>query len=257
MKANIFTFREAATQEELISLFQLRYKIFKTQYPDFLPDNESGVDMDAFDTRALHFGIFQKDDFGSDNPVGYFRIVTNEETYFSNSVKEVAFDIATNLLPKINSQPLVQLPIAQYFPCATAHITALYEKTISKNEKLWEGGRLCLLPEVENFRLAKFIIECAITLALKNKANALLSCRSLHAAIYQFYGFEELKSVERQKIAGHESLVMSLSIDEQKNIKSDLKQRFSEMLTEYEETGCLVFSNASKSLVNALYTIAA
>ena len=62
MKTNTYIFREAASQAELKVLFQLRYKVFKTQYPTLLPDNESGVDMDCFDTKALHFGIFQKDD---------------------------------------------------------------------------------------------------------------------------------------------------------------------------------------------------
>jgi hypothetical protein len=248
-----YIFREATTQDELKTLFQLRYKVYKTQYPDFMPDNELGLDIDYFDTRALHFGIFQADANGFDKPVGYFRIITNEETHFSRSVKELAFDSAPYLLTKINSQPFVQLPIAQYFPSATEHVKLIYDQILSKKEKLWEGGRLCLLPEVDSFRLAKHIIECAITIVcLLNKANALLSCRSSHCVLYQFYGFQEIQNIERQKVAGHESLVMSLSIEQQKNIKDDLKKRLSDMLEEYEETGCLVFFQLSKKIANTL-----
>lgn len=250
------TFREATTQKELKSLFRLRYKIFKSQYPTFLPDNESGIDIDFFDTRALHFGIFQNDMNGLDKPVGYFRIVTNVETHFSRSVREIALDNTPNSLIKINRRSLMPLPIAEIFPCAAKKIKVLYEQALSKKEKLWEGGRLCLLPEVENFRLAKYIIESAITIVcIKNKANALLSCRASHNSLYQFYGFEEIQSIERQKIAGYESLVMSLSVEAQKNIKADLKRRLYETLNEYEETGCIIFPQPTKNLVTTLNPI--
>ena len=58
-----FVFREARSTSELEALFRLRYKVYQnSRLHCFEPANEYGINLDCYDLRARHFGLYMNDE---------------------------------------------------------------------------------------------------------------------------------------------------------------------------------------------------
>jgi len=72
---NTYCFREARNVEELYALLKLRYEEYRnSRLAGFCPENEYGLDIDEFDLRSRHFGLFQQSADG-EKAIGYMRVV--------------------------------------------------------------------------------------------------------------------------------------------------------------------------------------
>lgn len=243
-----FSFRQARNLDELEQLFRLRFTVFKNAHPSFVPDNLHGLELDAYDIRAHHFGLFREVN-GAATPIGYLRVSGNNCPEKANWVLQIA--ARHQLSNALTICPVVPLPMMKYFSSACDKINCLYRDARSKGESMMEGGRLCLSPEFENPGLACFIIESAIVFVLFHQgANAILSCKEGHLPVYARYGFKPLEEIPKQKIAGHDSLVLMIKYSERYDLRPSLLKKLEAMLEQYELKGEFTFPIPANKFVN-------
>ncbi len=234
-----FTFREARTQDELEQLFRLRHLIFTNAHPTFIPDNPHGLELDAYDARAHHFGLFCET-AGAAKPVGYLRITGNDCRETALWVRQLA--ARYQFSDAINVRPAAPLPMMKYFHSASDKINQHYHNIRLQGERLIEAGRLCVLPEFQNLRLSCFIIESAVVFGLFHKnSNSVISCKQQYLPVYTRYGFKLLDEVSKQKVAGHDSFVLMIKWSERFQMRESLLQKFEAMLDMYEQTGQFMY----------------
>jgi len=71
-----FVFRQAQSVDELRALLKLRYKVYReSRLQQFVPENECGIDLDGYDLRSRHFGLFKN----NSHPIGYMRVVEDND----------------------------------------------------------------------------------------------------------------------------------------------------------------------------------
>lgn len=102
---SIFTYREAANQNELEQLLRLRYACFtQGEWANYslIQRNPYKMDIDAFDLKAIHIGVFAKQN-GKEIPVGYARFVGESATKHSFWVKNILTKCPQLYLKKIYS----------------------------------------------------------------------------------------------------------------------------------------------------------
>lgn len=138
----ILEFREAATEQELESLFNLRYDVYSRD--QLLQTLVNGSDITVFDLRSLHFGAFDK---GS--AVAYMRMVQQDITHFAPWVQSIAGD-------KIGT-----LPVPVNFPfeicCPDKSWNREFLDSLN-GKKIGEAGRLAIHEDHRKDRiLEKFI----------------------------------------------------------------------------------------------------
>jgi len=159
---NIFVFREAANADELLALLKLRYEVYRnSRVSGFVEENEFGIDLDAYDLRARHFGLFQANDSGG-VPVGYLRVVEDRITSSAQTVLRIARDTIgkTN---KIMANPLNPFPLMDHYPGAKV-LHREYRRLETKGKRMVEAGRLALSDDFRSLRVACHIIESALTI---------------------------------------------------------------------------------------------
>ncbi|MBK9017900.1 MAG: hypothetical protein IPM82_29815 [Saprospiraceae bacterium] len=191
--------------------------------------------MDAYDAPGASFWVVLET-AGEAVPIGYLRITGNDCQETAYWVCQLAAQYQFS--DAINVRPILPLPMMKYFSSASEKINQYHQNIHSKGGRLMEGGRMCLLPEYESLRLARFLIESAVVFVLFHKqSNAILSCKERQLPVYAGYGFKPLEGISKQKVASHDSLVLVLRLSEKSQQSESLMRKYENMLDQYEQTG--------------------
>jgi hypothetical protein len=130
---NIF-FQEAKTTEALEELLQLRYRVYRIHHPLLIPDNSFGLDIDCYDVRARHFGVYGQNELGLTKPIGYLRVIVDERPPLADLVEQVAIPYGSKMLKIVQAEPTVPFPTMIYFPEGKQAIDNMYAQIKADNE---------------------------------------------------------------------------------------------------------------------------
>lgn len=223
----VYHFREIQKQDELLNWFQLRYQIYNsTRCAGFLSDNAREIDVDAFDTRARHYGLFAQEE-NKEVLIGGLRIIENRPVL--TSIKALH---ALGLLGLSTSTEEALLPIFNYFP---EEADFSFADILLGKRKITEGSRLILKKEYQSLRLAKFIISNAIVMHMitPDEWVAFVSCNPLHTRLYHSFGFQD---VSDQTTWAKEAPVSALYLND-KVLHADKRQELDLMAAHYVSKG--------------------
>jgi predicted GNAT family N-acyltransferase len=185
-----FVFRELTTYDDLKAAFHLRWKerVGKNN-PFLVAKNDCGLDIDAFDLSAYHFGIFEQTLLG-DVLIGCLRFITEQTTPIATIVKQLAFDSSTILLHTITKPTDDVFHVVKIFQKSPV-LMSIYADWKNEKRSICEVGRLTLCAIYRDVRLARFLIESAITVChIHNYDAAFISVDVEHQAAYRRFGFK-------------------------------------------------------------------
>jgi hypothetical protein len=191
MNETYFVYREPESIAELKSLLLLRYSVYmESRLQHYVEKNKSmGIELDCYDVRARHFGLFKHEN-GSSRPVGYIRMVLDEEGPWADEIRAIANEVS-GLADVVNETPSVAFPLMTYFPDA-AIVNQHYQMAKKSGRRTVEAGRLSLERSVRSISVAKFLVSSTVTAAVvTNVKEALLTCVPSHERFYHPYGFEQ------------------------------------------------------------------
>lgn len=234
-----YSFREVKNTEELKALFHLRYQEFlKCRLNGFIEKNKYELDIDCYDLRARHFGLFCCTQHG-EVLVGCMRVIDNKPTYIAEKVLKIA-SLSKLLFQKVNQTPKHPFPLMNY-NSHVKELNAFYQHLKIKNEKLCEVGRFVFSTEIRSLCLAKFVVECAMAVYYSDLGfeNAIISCYPLHKRLYGLYGFKEFSDGKSFTVNGTSQLIMSLSFN--KDVPFPLKEEVAKKSTIFKETRSICF----------------
>ena len=192
-----FVFRAPYTKDELKSLLMLRYRIFRETKGDWVfCQNPYELDIDAYDLRAYHFGLFKC--LGDRQIcVGHMRLVVSDErdTYIAPLVREIADEIP-DINPAWDTPPQYVLPHFQLIDEKVAW--EITEQAAFDNHILIETSRYCTDTEAQAIAIARFMVSSVVEAAhhyFKNMGRVYVMVHYLHASFYKSYGFEIVQEI--------------------------------------------------------------
>jgi hypothetical protein len=176
--------REPRNAMEMASLFKLRYRGYlESTCATLVNQNDIGLEVDAYDFKAIHFGLFQEGRFGS-YPLAYLRVIQSEYTHHA--------PLVTELVEKTEG---IEMPVPVEEGCALPMLANCgYAEEIRgrldqyKNGgeavKMVEAGRLVCMPEVRSNSYVPFFIDVclAATMYKYNVDVITLACHPRHTA---------------------------------------------------------------------------
>ena len=160
------TLRPITSEAELLEYHRFRYRIYsESRQRSFLGDT-SGIDMDAFDARAMHYGWYVDGELA-----GCVRFVEPDDS--EKPLPMFGFLVDRAVIDAVRS----------YIGQRKAH-----------GHKMVEASRFCLAPEHRGLRTAKeFVLAMVKTLQPLGYEHALFDCYVSHAPFYKLIGFELLQ----------------------------------------------------------------
>ncbi len=244
-----FCFREAKNEVELISLLRLRYETYRSsKLAGFCPKNPHGIDLDAWDSYAMHFGLFQVEN-GKVKAVGYMRVIQQEETLHANWVRQIAWRYSMKIFEKIFEQPKVPFPSLDYYPGAMEVMNNVIRAEMQRGEKYCEASRLILRNNFRSLKLCIRLIEGALAMYFFNKGftRAIVTCSEPHSRFYQRYGWQQLNGIRKEQILKGKTNAVGLSLllllleNYNKTADLDVRQRITYMAQTYHDAGQICF----------------
>ncbi len=230
-----YVFREAQNPDELLELFRLRYQVYRnSDLARLVPENEYRIDLDMYDFRARHFGLFYTNE-GSEQPIGYMRVVEDREVCGKTDV----FDLvkrSPDLFNKLENTCAYPFPLMAYFPDSSV-VKEAYSSMQEKWQRLVEPGRFALYRTSRFRRLGQHMIESAIAVYFFTlKVDYAMMCvDSTHKAIYGLYGFKPFAGTVEADFLGIGSSSVCL-IGSPEGVPSPRRERLSQMAKAYQET---------------------
>ena len=192
-----YIFRPPYTKDELRSLLMLRYRIFRETKGDWVfCQNSYELDIDAYDLRAYHFGLFK---CSGDRQicVGHMRLVVSDsrETPIAPMVRDIAEDIP-DLESTWDTSPQYCLPHFQLIDEKVAW--AITEQAALDNHILIETSRYCTDSEAQAIAIARFMVTSIVEAAhhyFRDLGRVYVMVSHLHASFYKSYGFEIVQEI--------------------------------------------------------------
>ncbi len=159
---------------KLEEYFRFRYRIYsESRQAGFLNGSSDGLDVDAFDARALHFGWYAHGAL-----VGCVRFVEPDETGMSIPMLALVTD------------ELVRGAVKRYIA-----------ERRRRNERMVEASRFCLAPEHRGLRTAReFVLAMLRAMRPYGVEHGLFDCDEKHAGFYRSMGFALLPGAARWKV---------------------------------------------------------
>lgn len=230
-----YYFRELQDQKEMLNWLRLRYTIYNsTRCAGFLKTNEEEIDVDHYDLKSRHYGLFVEE-ADEQKLIGGLRIIQNKPVLSSiRMLKEMGI---------LDQQKLVKekavLPIMSYFEDKEdANFSMLLEESLVATE----GSRLVLNKDYQSLRLAKFIISNAIImhLLLEESWTAFVSCNPLHARLYHSFGFQDVCSATTW---AKDAPVSALYLQDDL-LAPDKREELEEMAAAYQSDGYTIYEHS-------------
>ena len=160
----VYIFREAASQTELEQLLRIRYQSFlRGEWRKMTRQNQHGIDLDAFDTRATHVGLFLLEK-GIEKPIGYLRFVGEEESKQANWIKSILLKYRDLNIKKTS----IRFPFqsrSKFNADGEAHFNAFLKSQQNANRKVIEVSRISILENYMSCSLGMMFINLAFAYA--------------------------------------------------------------------------------------------
>ena len=241
MNETYFVYREPESIEELKSLLLLRYSVYReSRLRHYVEkDASSGIELDCYDVRSRHFGLYKHEN-GSSRPVGYIRIVFDEEAACANEIRSIAEEVP-GLADVVNETPVVPFPLMTCFPDAEI-VHQHYQMAKKSGRRTVEAGRLSLERPSRSISVAKFMASSTIAFGVvSNIKEALLTCVPTHVGFYQPLGFHQCLGTEKHFVPdwGVELYCQHYTVERLQGVAKDMVLRKAEA---YYNTGRVCFS---------------
>ena len=238
-----FCYREAHSEKELEALLRLRYQIYRnSKLAGFCPENDWGIDLDAWDACAIHFGLFRCEG-DAEEPVGYMRAIQEGETHHAGFIRSIAWRQSAALLEAVAKTPEVPFPAMSYFPGATEKFGPMLSEARLDGKKYGEASRLALREDCANLKLTLSLIEYAIAINFIENGfhRSVLTCSELHSRIYHRYGWRQVNGTKTEEIVRENERVPRTLMamrweDFQQIVPVEIQMRVSKMALAYRET---------------------
>lgn len=193
---NVMIILTAITEPaKLEEYFRFRYRIYsESRQAGFLNGSSDGLDVDAFDARALHFGWYANGVL-----VGCVRFVEPDES--ADALPMLSY------MREGGPREAVKRYIAER-RCRT--------------ERMVEASRFCLAPEHRGLRTAReFVLAMLRAMRPHGVEHGLFDCNEKHAGFYLTMGFALLPGAARWKVHFHNYTTTTLEYDLRRMLRRD------------------------------------
>lgn len=183
-------FRQAKNLHELKALLKLRYQGYlQSACASLIQPNRYQIDLDVYDLRALHFGVFETDGLRA-KPIGYVRFIQEEMTSTAPMIWQLAFT-HPELLAALQKDASNTFPFLQYHPNQSS-MELRIAKARAKGERILEASRFVFDPQIRSAGILNFTAEATLaTLFFGLSYDCLmLVCNPSHCRFYQRLGFQ-------------------------------------------------------------------
>ena len=229
-------FRQASNLHELKALLKLRYQGYlHSQCASLIEHNRYQIDLDSYDLRALHFGIFETDGLRA-KPIGYVRLIQDELAPSAPLLWQLAFT-HPELLPKLEKDPETPFPFMQYHPDAD-WLSYYIAEAKAKGQKLVEASRFVFDPNVRSKGLAGFVTEATLSIVFFSLAykKLMLVCNPSHCRFYSRAGFQYLDEGIQ---SDYQDLPARFMVNEAHTIPAHLKKRMISLACQFDQHGAV------------------
>ncbi len=244
-----FVFREAKNTDELEALLRLRYQVYQDcRMKVFFSKNNNGIDLDCYDLKARHFGLFKD----GKQPIGYMRVVEDEDSPMKKEVLYLAskFPYIAEAIQTPSEYPF---PLMNYSAKANQSVQPLLDRRAA-GQRLVEAGRFALDPAFQSRKLGQHMIESAIAVIFNFKVDCvIIACHRLHRAIYSRYGFRGVSLGEHVDVY---SLPFCILFASPKDVPARVRPRIESMAADFQKTGEICYPAHSRvsASTNAIRT---
>ncbi|MCE3294840.1 MAG: hypothetical protein K0R65_554 [Crocinitomicaceae bacterium] len=186
MKTDDIQYREPSSRQELESLFELRYTVYKEDHALKNMLSAPDHDFNAYDLNALHYGAFRNGE-----AIAYMRLAVQEETHHTQFIREILDQNEINLREKEHA-----FPFQHYYPNPNWAGNFLDQL---KGKKIGEVGRLAIHSE---YRQGGEVLDDLFLAFIKYCRNdqkintGFGSCTLLLERYYRKFGFRRAENCE-------------------------------------------------------------
>jgi len=231
-----FVFREASNRKDLLELLRLRYRVYRnSRLSRFVNENEYGFDLDGYDLRARHFGLFLHDK-NIIKALGYQRGIINQFGPLKDEILEIS-ELYPNLSDKLNLKPKAPFPCLTFLPQSEKNIIMkFYNRISSKGESMTESTRFLLDSSVRSFRLASLMAEAVVGSYMFRHEYGITCVNETHLPFYKRLGFNHFEGTKSKCFSVNNNNLACLYISK-KSISPVLYNRFLKLARFYESHG--------------------
>lgn len=169
MTEPVIYFQEITTLEALIPFLHLRYRLFQGEgkSESLYPPSTEGIDLDVYDTRSYHLGVYRMDEAGQPLPAGYSRLIADAPTplgaelhrlgerypHTSRCLQTPPADtwLTSERVPELREQLGAYIAEARQMGC----------------KRIFEVSRTCLAPETRSFSATRWLFTCQMMFGLR------------------------------------------------------------------------------------------
>lgn len=190
-----FVYREAQSAAELNSLVQLRYNVFRSsRYAGVTTEHVSGLDLNCFDLRSKHYGLFLVDG-QNQTPVSYQRIIHDSISPHAEWVMEMAAPFP-DMQKRVLEAPSMPFPFLDYFKDDNGIADSFIANSKKRGEQLGEASRISLHPDYRQLSITRMIIESALAAGINSGFSHFVTCcYEAHTKFYSQYGFQRIEGL--------------------------------------------------------------
>lgn len=236
-KASTFTFRRLATPEEFLAAYKLRYDVFKQYwYRGVLQPHEGKFDIDLFDQKSVHYGLFKGEDL-----IGFVRQVIAQEQI--NKFKLNPVFVPKHISFDENSKGGYSLPMLATYP-DNNELLNFFQSRLSLGGVI-EVSRMAVRTDYQNHNLGNFLVESTLvaTIDLLNRMGgiALFNCMDEHAPFYLGKG---CKIIFNEKMFGGATCIVGIQLASNhalSTVPSYLHKNLTKLMNEYRNNGQIHF----------------
>ena len=184
------------TTDELMAAFRLRAQVYReSNLAAFLNDEESGIDVDAFDEYSTHIGLFVDDEL-----VGAMRVVHYENVVSGKKVHDLA----------LNETCEAALPMLKFSPYHS-QLTQLAQQKSATGAEVVEASRFAILKPYQGLRAGKTLIEGAIDFVNRSfeRPTVLAIVNRHHVPVYRRYNLTPLKGLIEYENEGNSCVTIT------------------------------------------------
>ncbi len=200
--------RQPRNLDELEALLRLRYTVFQQSELRFLlHDNAFGLDVDAWDKHAWHFGLYKQTTNGC-QAIGYMRFINNgpqrAHLVYALGRKYPA------LAGTIAKAPSLSFP---FMARSSSHLSPewLHRFESMPMGKLAETSRFVLLDSEKSPITCRFMVQAATAFCLLNQGvETVFQISAHHATCYERFGYRPIATYKYKEL---ESAIIYASLN--------------------------------------------
>lgn len=235
-----FVFRSIRNTEELDALFELRYQEFKQSSNEkIVTSTTNKLDVDIYDFRSKHYGLFLCEGDSKPKLVGGVRLVFDEQ--FTNFEQEKVWlnHYKKTMVIKQNSAPF---PLNAYV-VNRDRVESVYQEYKSQNYTLREVGRLVIAQHVRSYPLMCFMMQAAaaVSFYIYNSDYIWAGCHTEHLSFYKRWGFVDFTTT---RYKGQDGYIMYNSKEQ---LPMHLRKSAAEIAKMLNKYGKAYFSSENKN----------